>query len=77
MYGVTSAGGTFAGSIALTGGAAGESLPSRHRNLSGSWLGPGDKLYVYDMYDMENTNATSHPDGFYALIIEYAVVTTC
>ena len=75
MYGVKSAGGTFSGSVTLTGGDAGESLPTRHRNLSGSWLSAGDQLYAYDLYDMENTTATSHPDGFYAVIIEYDIVT--
>lgn len=77
MYGVTSGAGTFTGLIALTGGTAGESLPSRHRNLSGSWMTAGDKLYAYDMYDMQNTSDTSHPDGVYVQIIEYDVVTSC
>tara|TARA_B100000902_G_scaffold381251_1_gene417525 strand:+ start:163 stop:561 length:399 start_codon:yes stop_codon:yes gene_type:complete len=77
MYGVTSGAGTFTGLIALTGGTSGESLPSRHRNLSGSWMAEGDKLYAYDMYDMQNTSAASHPDGVYVQILEYDVVTSC
>ena len=83
MYGVTSASGNISGTdsngssaINVQGGAAGESLPSRHRSLNGTWMSAGDKLYAYDLYDMQNTSVTSHPDGFYAVIVEY-LVTTC
>jgi hypothetical protein len=77
MYAVTSATGIPSGFIANTSASAGEALPSRHRNLSKSWMGPGDSLYVYDLYDPDNTNSTSHPDGFYVVIIEYDVISGC
>ncbi len=77
MYGVTSAAGIPSGAIALSGSVAGQSTPSRHRDLSNTWMTGGDKLYVYDYYDPDNTTQTSHPDGFYVVIVEYDVITGC
>ena len=76
MYGVDSAAGIPTGSwfgVSI----AGQGKPSRHRDLSGTWMSALDKLYAYDFYDMDNSVATSHPDGFYAVIIEYKVCVNC
>lgn len=72
MYSVESAAGLPLG--AYNTGNLGYGFPSRHRNMTGSWMTAGDKLWVTDMYDTNSTVASSHPDGFHAVVIEYDVV---
>tara|TARA_R110001592_G_scaffold283886_1_gene552153 strand:- start:37 stop:417 length:381 start_codon:yes stop_codon:yes gene_type:complete len=74
LYGIKSGTtGVVAGSISASGFAAGSSPPSRHRNLSGTWIAEGDIITVYDKYDV--TQNSSHPDGFYISVIEYDIIT--
>ena len=53
--------------------------PTRHRSMDGVWLKGGDRLRVYDFYDLfkEDPTPVYHPSGFYAVIAVYKMTTGC